>query len=409
MRNRLRDNFFWLLAGNGFYALMQWLQLSVISKGCSTLMLGTFTLALAVSAPVFQFLGLQLRNVLVTDHKGENTFSEYFVLRLWTMLLSFVGVLAFGIAGGMDMRILAPVIVIKVIEGIAEIFNAQQQKEERMQYIALSVSLKGLTATAATYAGVYWLGSLSAGLWLAVFLNFLVLIFNDYLNGRRLFGRRKFIFFRGVRLKRLIIRSLPLGVVMLIISLNANVPKYFTEYFLGTEMQGIYSAIAYCLILGTLVSNAIGHSFVPRMSRYYAEGHRKTFAGLVKRMAALDAVTGAVLFIFALAAGKWFLGVMFNEEIASYSRLFPLVMFGGMVTYTAAAFGYTLTSMRHFKIQPFVNGSQLAVNAGCCFFFIKAFGIDGIAYAHIAGSFAGLVVAVAAVLWHYRRDSKLAG
>lgn len=401
----MRNNVFWMFAGNGFYALMQWLQLSIISKGCPALTLGTFTLSLAVSAPVFQFLGLQLRNVMVTDSRSENTFPEFFALRLWTMLLSLGIVIVFGIAGKMGISILAPVAGIKFIEGIAEMFNGQQQKQERMQYLALSISLKGITGTIGVFAGVYWLGSLPAGLMLALAGNILVLFFNDYLNCRRLMVGGRFISFKGLRLKPLLLKSLPLGVVMLIISLNANVSKYAVEHFLGTEMQGIYSTVAYCLVLGTFVSNAVGQSFSPRLSRYYAEGMRSSFTRLAGIFTGFNFLAGAGLFLFAVIFGEWFLRVMFNEAIAAYSHLFAIVMLGGMISNVATALGYTLTSMRVFQIQPLINGAELAVNMICCYFMVLKFGLYGAAYASLVAPFIRLVLTFITISRNYGKGS----
>ena len=141
MKHGLKNSVFWMFAGSGTYALMQWFQLAIISKSCSAYTLGSFTLALANAAPVFLFFGLQLRNVQVTDSRNEYTFSHYFGLRLGTMIAAFATVCLIGLIGRVDMGILTAVAALKGVEGMAEIFNGQQQKLERMEFLALSLSL----------------------------------------------------------------------------------------------------------------------------------------------------------------------------------------------------------------------------------------------------------------------------
>ena len=64
----LTRNFSWTLIGTlELYAFCQWGMLVVLAKLCSTLMVGQCALALAITAPVFVFVGLNLRTVQVTD------------------------------------------------------------------------------------------------------------------------------------------------------------------------------------------------------------------------------------------------------------------------------------------------------------------------------------------------------
>lgn len=377
MKHGLKNSVFWMFAGSGTYALMQWFQLAIISKSCTPYTLGSFTLSLAIAAPVFLLFGLQLRNVQVTDSRNEYTFSHYFGLRLYTMLAAFATVCLIGLISRVDMGILTAVAALKGVEGMAEIFNGQQQKLERMEFLALSLSLKGVAATIAIPVGVYCFDSLAAGLALAVALNLVVLFFNDYLNCYRLFGRQRFISLRGVNHKSLLVKSLPLGFVMLIISLNGNIPKYLSEMLLGTEQQGIYSAIAYCLVVGNFVSNAIGQSFSPRLGRYYAEGERGRFVRLSQLFVGCNALVGLALFLFTLVGGEWFLRLAFSPAIAAYARLFSLIMLGGIFANMANALGYSLTAMRVFRIQPFINGIELVVNLAGCYLLIRHYGLFG--------------------------------
>jgi O-antigen/teichoic acid export membrane protein len=184
-----------------------------------------------------------------------------------------------------------------------------------------------------------------------------------------------------LRLKPLFLKALPLGIGMCIISLNTNISKYITEYFLGTETQGIYSALAYCLVMGNFVNNAVGQSFTPRLSKYYAGKNLVAFRKLYGKYVTLNAGMGFLLFAASLWGGYYFLRIVFSESIASHSGLFSLLMLSAVPLYVSSSLGYTLTSMRVFKVQPFINGVAIVVNVSGCYCLIKPFGLYGVVYA----------------------------
>jgi len=374
-----------MFLGNGVYAFMQWIQLSLIVKFCPTQELGFYTLALAIASPLFLFMGFQLRSLIVTDSKREWTFTSYFVLRLSSMLMALFIIIGYALISKNNFQILFLVAVLKSIEGLAEIFNSQQQLNEQMKNVSRSLVLKGVSATVSIFIGVFLFNSLIFGLYFAIFSNILVLIFNDYINCKKLMVNEPLIILQNLKIKSLLIKSLPLGVVICIVSLNTNVSKYLVQNYLGTDMQGIYSTIAYCLVLGNFVNSAIGQSFSPRMSKYYADKNKKAFVKLFSNYLLVNIILGLLLYILSLLGGYYFLKVMFSELIASYSDLFSLIMFSGIFLYAASALGYTLTSMRLFKIQPFINGIVLLINILCCYFFLNKYGIYGAVYSSIIG------------------------
>lgn len=67
----------WTFIGNVVYAGCQWGMLVVLTKLGSPEMVGQFALGLAITAPVFRFADLRLRNVQATDTRREYLFGDY--------------------------------------------------------------------------------------------------------------------------------------------------------------------------------------------------------------------------------------------------------------------------------------------------------------------------------------------
>ncbi|NSL85462.1 oligosaccharide flippase family protein [Chitinophaga sp. Mgbs1] len=407
--NSLKKNVSWMFIGNGSYAFALWVQLSLVTKYCGPMDLGTYTLALAVTAPVFMFTGLNLRAIQVTDVKGEWRFADYFTLRLFSVILGLLIIGGYALLS--DTHAIAIFLCIgclKAIEGFAEVFNSKQQLHEQMKNIAISLMLKGLSATISIAVGVYFFHALHIGLLLAIFTNFCVLFFNDYRRCLPLISGQPLFEIDMPSLKALLIRALPLGIVMFVISVNTNVSKYFAEYFLGTAEQGVYSTISYLIVLGNFVNMAIGQSFTPRLSRYYADGQLSQFIRLKNKFMLISTVLGAGLFLGSLVLGKPLLTMLFSKRIAEYHQLFTLVMFAGIFVYNASALGFTLTSMRIFKVQPYINLAVLAVNCISSYFLIKSYGLYGITYASVLGFATQLIVTWFIIRKHLKEKSNTA-
>ena len=93
-------SFGFALGGNVLYALSQWLLLVVLAKLGTPGIVGQFSFALAVTAPVILFSQLNLRGIQATEMRGEFSFADYAVLRgfmtVAALILIVVGCIWFG-------------------------------------------------------------------------------------------------------------------------------------------------------------------------------------------------------------------------------------------------------------------------------------------------------------------------
>ncbi|GAA4514810.1 oligosaccharide flippase family protein [Sphingobacterium thermophilum] len=382
--SNLKQNVSWMLIGNVFYAFAQWLQLTIIAKWSEVEILGNFTLYLSIVAPVFMFTNLQLRAVQVTDSVGKWRFSDFFTLRVISCLLSIVIVAIISlIINPKNVFQLFIIVFLKILEGFSEIFNSRQQLNEQMKNVAISFILKGVAVVLGTFLGYFIFDSLSIGLLISLFFVLLVVLYNDYYLCRPIIREKSLVKLNIEKLKALFITSLPLAVVMLIISLNTNVLKYFVEHFLGTAYQGLYSTLSYLLVMGNFIIAAVGQSFIPKLSKLYDTENYRAFKSLSRRFILISFAVGVLTFLISFGWGKQILVILFNKEIANYYKLFQWIMFSGIFMYLASSLGYIMTAMKIFKPQPFINAFVLLLNLVLGFVFIRKFGINGVVYSLI--------------------------
>ncbi len=369
-----------MLVGNGAFAFAQWLQLSLIAKYCSLETLGLFTLTLGVISPIYLFFGLQLRTLIVTNIRPEVSFNVYLKLRIYTSILAFLFTLLLALVIS-DFSILPFFILLsfqKILEGFSELFNSIQQHKERMDILARSMLLKAAAIIFSILLGLLVFNSLFIAFFFIILIYISIIYFNDYKVYRK--DATTGISF-GVSRKVLLSvgrTALPLGIVLLVVSLNANISKYFIEYFAGTGIQAIYSSITYILVIGLFVVDSLGQTFVPRISKYYFNKNYPSFIKIVCVFLLSSITIGLSLFLLSFFFGSEILQLLFNSKIASYNIFFTKYMLVSLLVFVASSLGFTLTAMGEFKIQPYINIFILLLNVVLSFFLIKYFLLDGI-------------------------------
>ena len=152
-------------------------------------------------------------------------------------------------------------------------------------------------------------------------------------------------------LKKLVWLSLPLGFVMMLISLNSNIPRYFIERYLGERELGFFAAIAYLMVAGGMVVNALGESANPRLAKYYALGDSKAFRTLLLKLVGIGVVLGGVGVLVTVVAGQQILTLLYRPEYAKYTNLLIWLMVATGINYVSSFLGYGITAARYFRIQ----------------------------------------------------------
>lgn len=351
----LRANFAWTFAGNVLYGACQWGMLSALAKLGNASIVGQFTFGLAVSAPLFLFTGLQLRSVQATDARSECGFADCFTLRLLATLLGLcviVAVLPFATDSTTVRVIVLLISVSKGIECMSDVVAGLFQREERLDRVAISLTLRGAGSALVFSCTFAYFRSLAlavigmSGVWLAVLLLY------DVPNSRVLLKPGEG-FFRVDRpqLRRLIMLSLPLGWAATFSSLTVNIPRYILQRDLGLADQGIFASLAYLIVAINLIVLALTQSAITRLSTMFAAGDLKQFQLLLTKLSMLGVVVALAGVPLALLVGRRLLTLIYRPEYGEHAGL--LAMFVG--TASLSMIGSFLfcgaSAARAFRIQ----------------------------------------------------------
>lgn len=396
----LRENFFWTFIGNTIYAACQWGMLIVIAKLGSPEMVGIFTLALAIISPIIMLTNLELRGVQVTDAKNIYKFNDYLGLRIVTSLFAmFVLFLILAIASYPINTVLVILIIFiaKVIESISDVIFGVLQKKEIMNKISLSMIFKGILSLTFLTIMILITNSLVFAALGLTFSWLIILIFYDIKN-LRLYESFKPSFNMTV-LINVTKLSLPLGIVVMMGSINTNLPRYFIEHYINEESLGYFSAMAYLLIAGNTVINALAQSATPRMAKYFSNGDKKKFIILLLKMSVIGFLVGVMGIFLSWLFGEEILTILYTKEFAKYSDVFVLIMLAGAINYIGSFLGYGMTAARFFKIQPFIGFLWVITSFVSSIILIPSKSLLGASYVLIISSLVQLVTKLLVIIY----------
>ena len=381
----LRVSFSWTLAGNLVYALCQFGMLLVLAKLGNASIVGQYALALAIAAPVFMLTNLQLRAIEATDARHEYGFADYFTLRALSTLLGIAAIV--GIAGVLryDPRIKALIVLVacaKAVETISDVIAGHLQKLERLDQVARALMLRGV-ASLGTFAFAFWQTRNLVAAVAAQALTWMgTVALYDFRIVTRMLGTHP-TFFRFCRktMQSMILISWPLGLVMMLVSLNTNLPRYILERKLGTAELGIFASLAYLLTTIGLIVGALGQSVSARMSRQLAEGNVRGFRWLLTRLVGFATLLGLSGLGLTLLAGRLVLATVYRPQYAEHVDLLLVMVATASLNAIASFLGFAMTAAHCFRAQLPVMGVTLATTLALTLALVPLCGLMGAGYA----------------------------
>jgi len=404
-RLSLRANFSWTLVGQIVYNTCQWALIVVLAKLGSPELVGQYTIALAITAPVFMLTNLGLRTVQTTDVQDRNAFADYFGLRILCSLLGLVfvaGVLWIGSYEGV-LGVVALVSLSKLTESLSEVGYGQMQKHERLDLVSRSLMIRGLVSLAAMAVTLYFFRSLVAALGTQLVVWGIVLALHDLPGVRRWQTVRPR--FDSRTLRSLFWLALPLGIVAGLNSLGTQVPRYAIEHFGGQRELGFFAAIASLGLVVNLITVALSQSAMPRLSLLYARGAYGRFARLLFRLMALGAGMGLLGVIGAAVLGKPFLQIVYTSEYTPYANVLVVTMASTGVLAAFTFVGTAVAAARQFAVQSVIHVAKVATIGAACLLLIPRLGILGAAWSVLIGAVFS-ATAYSFVLWRTVRRAR---
>jgi O-antigen/teichoic acid export membrane protein len=336
-----------------------------------------------VCGPVILFTNLQLSNLQSTESQDSFSFQHYFGLRVALTLAALAAIVGAAVALRFDaatIRIVAILALGKCCEAISDVVYGALMRRGRFadvsRALAVNAAISLVCFGAAAYAtrDVAWaVAGWSAGsLITLVVVNLRAAI---AMHTAAVWPSRAALWFlmAGLSdrdtLRRLAALAWPMGVISTLLSLQANVPQYVIQQYLGAAAVGTFAVLAYPFLLGNIAVTAMGQAAAPQ----FGDAIRNEDAGAFRRVLLLTMMSGAVLGSAVVVAtwlgGAYFLELFYSAAYRQHSALFTILACATAVRYAYLPVGVAITAQRRLGIQLWIRTSTivavtLAVAAG---------------------------------------------
>jgi O-antigen/teichoic acid export membrane protein len=342
-------------------------------------MLGQYALAVALTTPLVMLSHLNLRAVLATDLDGRHPFGDYVAVRLGVSGLSLAGIAILALVSGHSGSLAAVILVTGLAqssETVSDIYYGAMQRRDEMELIARSMMTRGLVSVCAFGLALYAFRDLVWALAAVAAGRVALLLAYDRPRGAAGESTAR----SGLGAEVSILRAaIPLGVMLLLVSLNTNLPRYAIERFLGVGELGAFAAVASFMTVGSTAVNALGQATTPRLARHFSRRESRQFLRLTFLLAASMGGLGVAGVAVAAVFGATILGVAYRPEYAAHGGLLVGVMGAAIPSYMAAALGYAITAARAFDAQVPLFCVVAASCGAASWLLVPRFGLRGAA------------------------------
>jgi O-antigen/teichoic acid export membrane protein len=272
-----------------------------------------------------------------------------------------------------------------------------------MDLIARSVSIRGGLSVIALAGGVYMTRSIVWALVLVAAVWGLTLVAHDIPRACRALPADLRPRWVTADLARLLRISLPLGITVMLISLSMTIPRYVLERYHGEHELGTFAALAYLMVIGSTLANALGQSVSSRLARYYARGDEVSARQLLRRLICLGLLLGGAGGVAALVGGEEILTLLYRPEYAQHRTAFVILMAATGIGYVTTFLYYAVTAARVFRPQLLLFVGVVGVTVIASIVLIPSTGLLGAAEATAATSVAALLGTAGIYVYALRR------
>ncbi|WP_227062370.1 polysaccharide biosynthesis C-terminal domain-containing protein [Acinetobacter pittii] len=381
-----------LLSGNILFAFSQWLILIFISHFSDNQAVGAYTYALALVTPVFMLTNLQLRPIVVAEFNLNSNFNykSYFALRFYSIFLAIlVSFLLTFLSSSNVWKVVLLLGCIKALEAISDIIYAYYNAQGKTKLISLSLTVKSLSLILIFGSLLYFYNLLNFGLIGIILIYVLTLLLIDF---RNIGLNKKYFYLNIVDFKNIIILALPLGISVMLVALQSNIPRFFLEKFFNLESVGVFSVFYYFIIVGGIVINSICQFISPKFSILFKENKMHELNKLTMQAWGMATFLGISGLIVSLTLGEFFVDILYGSHYLVWIDILNIIMFAGLFTYLSVVNGYLMTSLGLIKIQLPLFLFLTIFTLVLCWVLIPAYGLLGAAWATVASSAAQFIL-----------------
>lgn len=373
------------------FAASQAVVLVLIARLGGTQGTASFVWAMALTAPVFMFTNMNLRELISTETAHGYSVRDYWSARLLTTAggLAMLAVIVSLVAPMHDWSLIAAVAAVKALESINDLILGAYHRCERADRAAISLTTRSIGGCLCLAVILAVTSSVTAGLIGMLLFHFASMVVYDtpyigQFGGWRVLGTPS-------RIASILRTALPLGFVACLTSLSLNIPRYTVHGQLDDQSLAAFGCCASFLQLFALVGVSTQLALSPRIASRNAQSRRLMNEMLWRNVAAVACV-GVAVIIAAHVWGSTILSTVYGREYGIFGPILAWLMIAGTFSAAKGFLATGLTAARSTASQAAIAAAQFGCSALVCIWLVPRYGVIAAAWAVAASSLLSFVL-----------------
>ena len=379
-RLSIQRNMLYNSIGSLFYLVCQWLINVLAVRLGSYEAGGMLSLAVQITNVFFVIASFSIRVFQASDTEGRFSASRYVSTRLVTSAIGFGLCAVFSVASvqySWEQRwSIILYMLFKLTESLVDCFAAEEQKAWRMDWCGISFLMRGVTSLGSFIIGMTVWHSLPAALVLMALTTMPVVVWYDGHIVKKMTGFK--LDFSLKKSLPLMQAAWPMMVNSGMMTMLTAIPRYFLEMYAGTEILGIYTAIATPAVIMQAGCSFIYSPLVAPLSETYHKGDRAAFRRTIAKALTAVLLLALLAVLAALLLGRWGLNLLFGESILPHAHLLTPSLIATLCSALIYFFEVPLTIMQRLKSMTVIHLIAIAATVLLSMLLIPRMGMDGV-------------------------------
>jgi O-antigen/teichoic acid export membrane protein len=330
MKNKsLKKDFIWNTLGSSIHAFNSLFFLIIVTRINGLNNSGIFSYAFTISNIFLVVATFGGRNYQVTDTRKEFSENSYKNFRFFTTIISIILFALLFLCFNYSIYkylIIILLIIVRSLESLSDVYFGVFQKNNKLYLVGISLFLKNLIALIVFLITDYIFKNLYIPIICWGIVNLLFLVFFDIFKTKKI-SNEKFKLEKNY--KEIFNKTLYFFLFSFISIFIINIPRYFIDFYLTDELQGIFGILLMPATMTALLTQFILQPFTVKLSES-SKNNLDEFKKQVKKIFICILCISFGCILLAYLFGIPVLNLIYNLNLNNYRYYLLLVMIGSV-------------------------------------------------------------------------------
>ncbi|CAI3379604.1 oligosaccharide flippase family protein [Enterococcus cecorum] len=331
------------------------LLLLVVTRVLGKSEAGIFSIGWAICQQMLTIGLFGTRNVQVSDIDDTFLFSDFFSMKIISILMMLIGSLIYSFLlhlTVLEIKVSFLLSVLMSSEAFADVFAGYFQKNDKIGIVGLSYIIRVLMYDLLFIISLFVFHSVTLSISIAICISYLWLLVFDFTLIRR--TENVFCFDLG-RLKKVVSSSIAICVSAFLTNYIVNIPKNSIALYLDNTMQTYYNILAMPSFIISLFASVI---IVPMYTdiAFLAYNDMKKFVKKIIKIQVLLIILTATFLVLGELLGVPVINFLYGVNINLYRLEFAVLIVSGGFSSLATFYVYIITVFSKSKFLFWVYG-----------------------------------------------------